>query len=422
MRFLNGLCCVLLALGCALGTSAQQLGGIENFVVSERFAHDVDGYFDAPHLWEARWFYEIYESSYDYELAQGTLEERLGYAAGSNSGKVYVPTNYDPANPPGLLLYINAGNQIRGFFDRYHSVFQENYLIGAAPHNVGNHQPDVLRFSHVLDMLVTLQSQYNIDADRIYVAGQSGGVVTATQLLYMYPQIFKGMVGNVRLLTEWEVPYFTRDYIERVAAEYQPRWTVATGADDFNYQHVLETTPIWRGYGFHIRLFDIPGMGHERASVDLFNSTIKWVDAPRHIAQADTYEDWSYYQFDERSFGGYRPNVDYDLDGVLNYQEYVFSSDPRNPQSKSNGKLKISVNDGIQLSFSRRAALSDYECVVGVSTNLTEWSYTHEMSRELVVTNAGGATVECLLNPGMSELGDSGFFVLQTREKDSIPK
>lgn len=409
----------LLLLLTSVVVHAQQTGHINPYVITERFSTNVAGYFPTERLQTARSFYEIYDSTYDATPATAPLATLLGYAEGSNQGEIYVPTSYIADKPVGFFIYINSDDSA-GFLNIYAQAFNDLYIIGAAPQNVGNNQPDILRISHSLDMMKTVMATYNIDPDRIYIGGHSGGAATASYTSLMYPELFKGVVCNVRSLTTVEHDYFTMAEVVDVAQQYQQRISLSTGPNDFNYQHVLNSAPLWRYHGFPVRLFDVPGMGHVRASLATFTASLGWVDYPYSSRTANTFTGWSFYQTDELEQIFFMPDGDNDLDKIINRDEYIFATDPFDSLSKPEG-IQISVSNGMQLSYVCRASLADYEIDIGVSTNLNSWDYSNVHLEDLGYSAEVAGGIKRNYSPKEHEIGDSAFFKLRIHAVTNEP-
>lgn len=108
--------------------------------------------------------------------------------------KVYVPETYDPLKPVGLLVYFNNRDQSY-ISENWEQLFENENLIWVSP------MIDHRSFKAVehgkwslMGVLASLhiQQEYNIDTNRVFVAGHGIGGVTASQAVVQYASIYKG--------------------------------------------------------------------------------------------------------------------------------------------------------------------------------------------------------------------------------------
>lgn len=110
------------------------------------------------------------------------------------SWEIYVPENYNPANPAGVMVYAGAPNDVRPPFG-WLDVMKNKNLIWVAARKSGNgssiHQKKLLAMMSV----PLIQKEYNINMDRVYITGEGR---TASRTALEYPNIFDGaiFVGN----------------------------------------------------------------------------------------------------------------------------------------------------------------------------------------------------------------------------------
>jgi len=87
--------------------------------------------------------------------------------------KAFIPTNYDPAVPQGLFVYLGYKNTVsspppwRPIFEKHHLIF-----ISPVCHSGTGYAPTVplwQTFGLALDAVYNCRKQYNIDDRRIYL-------------------------------------------------------------------------------------------------------------------------------------------------------------------------------------------------------------------------------------------------------------
>lgn len=207
-------------------------------------------------------------TSWDYDLS----DERFS---------VYVPADYDPEGDPyGVIVWISPfdDGQIPPQLRR---ALDERHLIWISPDNAGNSRHLFPRAGLALDAALNMERFYNVDADRIYLSGLSGGGRMAAMLAVDYPDVFAGgypIIGvtaymQIRLETTpgLFVPMYpppSDDMLRR--AKRQP-FVIMTGSGDFNREECRLTAEAYEREGFReLHFLDIDGMGHEMPSPENF--------------------------------------------------------------------------------------------------------------------------------------------------------
>jgi predicted esterase len=215
------------------------------------------------------------------------------YVLANESFEVYVPDDYDPATPYGILVWVNAGDS--GRIPRgWDAVVKQHKLIFIGANQSGNRRGVAVRFGLAMDGVHNLKQKYNIDDARIYVTGVSGGGKVASMLGVLYPDVFQGAVPIVGVSYFHGVPLvedptrgWAPDYVRPPAATYemaqqQTRFVLITGSRDMNHDSIVGTYQ--RGFlvdGFqHVELYDVPEMGHGLPPVEYMDKAIDTLDAP----------------------------------------------------------------------------------------------------------------------------------------------
>ncbi len=203
------------------------------------------------------------------------------YDLATESFSLYVPPAYDPEGEPyGVVVWVSPVED-GSIPPAFRPVFDERHLIWIGPHNAGNQRHLFPRAGLVLDAALNVERFYNIDPDRIFVSGLSGGGRMAAMHAVAYPDVFAGGFPIIGVTTYLDVspesspgqrvPQFPRpspDVLER--ANRQPL-VIMTGSGDFNREECRLTAAAYERDGFtDLHLFDIDGMGHEMPTVEDF--------------------------------------------------------------------------------------------------------------------------------------------------------
>ena len=108
---------------------------------------------------------------------------------------MYIPASYDGTEPYGLITFINSGNS-GTIFNQWIPVLDEKKLIMISANNIGNSIAVVTRMGVAMAGSEKLQEVLNIDTNRVFTSGNSGGARSCAALLFFFPEYFQGMVPN----------------------------------------------------------------------------------------------------------------------------------------------------------------------------------------------------------------------------------
>lgn len=207
--------------------------------------------------------------------------ERWDYDLATETFSLYVPPAYDPDGEPyGVVVWVSPRDD-GGIPEALRPVFDERRLIWIGPNNAGNQRHLFPRAGLALDAALNVDRSYNIDPDRIFVSGLSGGGRMSAMHAVAYPDVFAGGFPIIGVTTYLSVsvgpgagqlvPQFPTpppDMLER--AKQQP-FVVMTGSGDFNREECQLTAAAYERDGFtDLHLLDIDGMGHEMPSAEHF--------------------------------------------------------------------------------------------------------------------------------------------------------
>lgn len=132
-----------------------------------------------------------------------TSEEILGKESALNFKKqiaideeinwwVYVPKNYDPANPPGVLLFQTYRSDTSDPTGWKSAMDERNMIMIRIIGKGGEYPQRKELFLSILEPMV-LQKSYSINTSRVYTSAL-GGCNNAGALAMTYPNIIKGAI------------------------------------------------------------------------------------------------------------------------------------------------------------------------------------------------------------------------------------
>lgn len=169
---------------------------------------------------------------------------------------VHVPDGYDPARPPGLLVFVPPVTSGR-VPARLKPVMAEKNLIWIAANQSGNQVDPGLRFNYALLAPLAAGKHYQLDPERIYISGYSGGGRVASAIAPFYPAMFRGAI-YICGVNSWgpDKP----PGIKQIRAN---RFVFLTGTEDFNRSQTRDIYLEYKRAAVRGILFmDIEGMGH----------------------------------------------------------------------------------------------------------------------------------------------------------------
>lgn len=224
------------------------------------------------------------------------------YEISEESFHLARPRLPDDASPPGLLVWISPFE--KGVAPgQWREVLTRRRLIWIGANASGNERFAAIRTGLALDGLHNLKKRIDLDPDRIYIAGFSGGGRCASRLALHYPDAFSGGIffmgcDYFRPLPFPDQPRMTTRAFARPhekflrMAKKQRRYVLVTGESDLNRSHVRQAFQL----GFKKDRFacvayqEIPGIGHDYPDGEGFEKAVAALDSPLEEAAEKTLE------------------------------------------------------------------------------------------------------------------------------------
>jgi hypothetical protein len=210
----------------------------------------------------------VYFRAPDYDLSAEDFE-------------VYVPASYKPgAKPYGLLVFINSGDdgKVQG---NYKPLMDKYNLIWVGANKGGNERTPMHRVGMALDAVHNLQKMYNIDAERIYLSGTSGGGRASSGVAPAYPDVFSGAIYLIGCNPmQAKVPPHLVDKQKRLNS-----YAFVTGSKDFNKPGTNDVQRQYKSLKFErTEYFEVPDMGHEMPPTSWLEKALLYVEEPLSAA------------------------------------------------------------------------------------------------------------------------------------------
>lgn len=182
---------------------------------------------------------------------------------------VYAPPGYSPGQPWGVIVYISPVD-VPALPRGWEGVLARNQLLFVCAQSAGNECEPRRRNGLAVMAALEMLANYSIDAQRVYVAGLSGGARVAGTLAFYQGDVFRGTIQSCGC--DFVQPIAganPEDLINPTPAELREakaheKFVFITGPQDYCQADVIDVYK--RGYaaqGFQCKLLDVPGMGHQ---------------------------------------------------------------------------------------------------------------------------------------------------------------
>jgi hypothetical protein len=130
-----------------------------------------------------------FDPNHSSQKPSDTAKTRLGYDLAEESFEAFIPSTYKSDVPHGLFVWVSAGNA--EVPSAWLDVFGRHKLIWISANNSGNQRYVPIRMGLALDAVYNMRKRYNIDDNRVYISGASGGAGVASVLLRGFPSVFE---------------------------------------------------------------------------------------------------------------------------------------------------------------------------------------------------------------------------------------
>ena len=207
---------------------------------------------------------------------------------------VHVPASYSGTDPYGLIVFIDAADEISSLPAGWETELDVRKYIFVAAQNSGNDQARGRRLGLGVLGALEIAKQYRVDPQRVFVAGFSGGARIAGMLGFYQSDVFRGTIQNcgadfyrsvpiVRATSQVDTagkPYGVLEASqEDIGAARQVRFALVTGSNDFRHGNILD---IFHGGferdEFQAKLFDVPGMAHDTCDRGTLGRIIEFLE------------------------------------------------------------------------------------------------------------------------------------------------
>jgi predicted esterase len=232
---------------------------------------------------------------YSKSVKRGEAPEAKEPEKAAASWSVYVPADYQPQTPYGLFVWVRSAEakypRDHQLMSNWHPIFDKHRMIMISAYKSGNDIDVPWRQTLAVEGTRLMRQMYNIDPQRIYIAGMSGGGRLCSQAAVFHPDIFVGalpMQGmnyyrDLMLTNKAFYPGFWPNADKRMLdlCRRSTRWYIFEGSKDHNQPFSKQFAEEMKKEGFkYVTYEEVPGMGHSTANADQLDKAIQTMDAP----------------------------------------------------------------------------------------------------------------------------------------------
>jgi pimeloyl-ACP methyl ester carboxylesterase len=221
------------------------------------------------------------------------------YDSTKQTFELFVPPTYNSKQAAPVVLFISPGDGPGGQ-KAWEPLCKKHGIIFASPHGAGNGCEPKKRIRIILDVLDELRRTYNVDPDRTYLTGHSGGGRMAGHIGFALPEYFGGVIPCCAGVELREESWLRQRAIDRLSV------ALLTGDSDFNRSEMERFRgPILSEVGVRAKVWVAPKTGHAVPAA-LLPEAFKWLEdglAKRRelaktrpassMATAPSREDWA---------------------------------------------------------------------------------------------------------------------------------
>ena len=193
---------------------------------------------------------------------------------------VYVPENYDPSSPAGLLVYVSPieSGEIPV---KWKEIFDRRNLIWVSVNRSGNTTPRVRRIAEARLSVTFVRQNYEIDPKRVYISGMSGGGQISSVVASLYPRLFKGgiFLCGVDPWSERDADPWSENPPENFDTIQENRYVFLSGTEDFKLAAIARAYRVYKRAGVESsKLIIIEDMGHELPDARNYERALAFLD------------------------------------------------------------------------------------------------------------------------------------------------
>lgn len=187
--------------------------------------------------------------------------------------QITLPANYKAQAPQGLLIYISPQDSGE-IYDMWIPLLTEKNLIWISADKSGNSYSPQRRVLQALLAIQLASKNYQVDKQRIYLAGFSGGGRVASMMAPLYPEVFTGAIfmGGAN--------HWGSRLPDKISLMRKKSYVFINGDSDFNLKESKQVSKKFRQADIgNLEFFEVPGLGHMPPDTKWLAAAIDFLDA-----------------------------------------------------------------------------------------------------------------------------------------------
>jgi hypothetical protein len=193
--------------------------------------------------------------------------------------QIYVPDTYDATRPAGVMVYVSPSPK-GGPPKIWNQPLGDKNLIWIGANDAGNRVAVGKRMFLAMLAPKILAREYALDAERIYVAGFSGGGKTASRVSSAKPEVFRGAI-----FIAGAAAWGTKTPPPKLDIIRQNHHVFLSGTNDFNERLTRRVYASYKAADVeNCELIVVNRLGHELPGRSVFIRAIDYLDSrkPSH--------------------------------------------------------------------------------------------------------------------------------------------
>ena len=231
-------------------------------------------------------------TGHEHAMVAAADPDAGAYSPAEETYLVHVPDEYAADEEWGLFVWVSPFSFGGTAWPEMHRLLAARKLIWIGANDAGNPRSTWDRYHLALDAAHHMISLYDLDPERIYVGGYSGGGRVAGGLSLLYPEIFRGGLWYMgcawfealpvpdRPGRRWRPGFARPSRSQLVTAKTRNRYVLVTGRLDFNRAECREVAEVMEARGFErVTFLDVPDTSHyTRAPIQWWERAMEGLD------------------------------------------------------------------------------------------------------------------------------------------------
>jgi pimeloyl-ACP methyl ester carboxylesterase len=241
------------------------------------------------------WMYPLVGRS-PADQPDGLLED---YSSRAQKYEFYGPAQEEPGRSYPLILFVSPSDGPVGW-RHFGPACQRYGVLFAGPHDAGNGRPLAERVRITLDVLDDVRRRYDVDPERTYIGGFSGGAFVAAQIAWHLPEHFGGLIAIGHVVHPPAKNWHLHRVRERLSVAM-----ICGGREPICDMVEKLNGPLHEALRIRTSYYAVPGLRHVMPSAAVCERAFEWLE--QDVAARDRFA----AQYPAGSMGSPRPREEW---------------------------------------------------------------------------------------------------------------